>query len=358
MKRPFSATLVAAAIAVALGTAAQAQSVVKVGWCAKTVTSAAAPYAIANKFGWFAEAGIKVELSPLPGSTDCVKLVATGDLLYSAPSVEPLAILMPQGVKAKVFYTAYQGNIYGINVPADSPVNGFADLKEKKIGVPSMASAGVVIARAIAAANGMDPDKDINIVVVGEGAQAAALVRTKQVDALSMYDTQYAIVENAGIKLRALDAANKHIARFPSNGFIALDETLRTRRKEAVALARGYARGTVFAMANPEAAIHILYEVFPQTRSLGKDEAVALQEDLKTLAARAENWKLEKAGVKRWGESSEANYSDYVDFMLKWGIIKQKVAVHDIITNDLIDEINNFDPTKIAAEARAYRYNK
>ena len=44
--------------------------------------------------------------------------------------------------------------------------------------------------------------------------------------------------------------------------------------------------------------------------------------------------------------------------MLKCGIIKQKVAVDDIITNDLIDDINHFDPAKIAAEARAYKYNK
>ena len=72
--------------------------------------------------GWFEKDGIKVELVPLPGSTDCVKTVATKDVQYSLPSIEPLAIIRPQGVKAKFFYTAYQGNIYGIAVPDDSPV--------------------------------------------------------------------------------------------------------------------------------------------------------------------------------------------------------------------------------------------
>jgi NitT/TauT family transport system substrate-binding protein len=334
---------------------ASAQTTVKVGWCAKTVTSAAAPYAVANKFGWYAKDGIKVELSPLPGSTDCVKLVATGDIPYSVPSVEPLAILAPQGIKMKVFYTAYQGNIYGIDVPADSPVKSFKDLKGKKIGVASMASGGVIIARAIAATNGMNPDSDINIVVSGEGAQAAALVRSKQVDALSLYDTQYALIENAGMKLRPLEDANKEISRYPANGFVALDSTLKNKREQSVAVARGYARGTVWTMANPEAAIKILYEVFPQTKSLGKDEATALKEDLKTLAARAENWKLEKGGVKRWGENNEANYAAYVDFMLKWGIIKEKVPASGLITNDLIDDINKFDAAKTMAEAKAYK---
>ena len=45
----------------------------------------------------------------------------------------------------------------------------------------------------------------------------------------------------------------------------------------AVALAQGYAKGTVFALNNPEAAIRILWEVFPQTRSPGKSEADALR---------------------------------------------------------------------------------
>lgn len=325
----------------------------KVGWCARTISSAAAPFAVATRLGWFKQEGIEVTLVPLPGSTDCVKNVAIKEVDFSLPSVEPLAIGRPQGIKAKVFYTAYQGNIYGIAVSADSPVQKIADLKGKSIGVISMASAGVIVARALAGAAGLDPEKDITIVVAGEGAQTAALVRNKQVDALSQFDTQYAMIENAGVRLRLLET--REIDHFPSNGFLALEEALRSRRKEAVALARSYAKGTVFAIANPEAAIRILYEVFPQTKPTGKDEATAVRDDARVLQARIQNWKLEKAGVKRWGESSEANYAAYAQFMLKWGIIKQPVDARDLITNELIEEINRFDAGQVAAEAKAYK---
>ena len=38
-------------------------------------------------------------------------------------------------------------------------------------------------------------------------------------------------------------------------------------------------------------------------------------------------------------------------------MIKQKVEVHDLITNELVDEINRgWEPAKVAAEARAYKY--
>jgi NitT/TauT family transport system substrate-binding protein len=348
-------TLMFAALAAATAMPAAAQTTVKVAWCARTVSSAAAPFAIATKLGWYAQAGLKVELAPLPGSTDCVKLVATGDVQYGLPSIEPVAIIRPQGVKIKNFYTAYQGNIYGIDVLADSPIKRFADLKGKRIGVTSMASAGVIIARAIAKDHGWDPDKDISIVVVGEAAQTAALLRSGQVEALSQFDTQYALTENAGVKLRALDQDNAVIARFPSNGFIALEDRLATKRAEAIALTQNYAKGTVFAMANPEAAIRILWEVFPQTRSPGKSEADALRDDIKTLEARAKNWALSAGGVTQWGDNSEKNYAAYVDFLVKNGVLKDKVPATDLITNDLIDDINKFDAAAIEKMAKDYK---
>jgi NitT/TauT family transport system substrate-binding protein len=333
-----------------------AQTTIKVGWCARTVTSAIAPIAIATKMGWFAKEGIKIEVVPLPGSTDCAKFVATKELPFSLPSIEPLAILQKDGVKARFFYTAYQGNIYGMAVPETSPIKSVADLKGKKIGVTSMASGGVIVARALIKQAGLDPSKDVAIVVAGEAAQTAALLRSNQVDALSQFDTQYALTENAGVKLRLLD--HPEIRKFPSNGFMALDETLASRRKDAIALGRGYAMGTLFAMTNPEAAIRIVWEVFPQTKATGKDEATALKDDIKTLQARMRNWELGPVGVTKWGENSEANYAAYLDWLVVNGVLKEKVPAASIISNDLIAEINAFDAKAVEAEAKAWKPGK
>jgi len=109
------------------------------------------------------------------------------------------------------------------------------------------------------------------------------------------------LTENAGARLRLLDTSD--IARFPSNGFIALEDTLTNKRAEAIALVQGYAKGTVFAIANPEAAVRITWEVFPQTKATGKDEATALRDDIKTLEARARSWRLEPNGVKKWART-------------------------------------------------------
>ena len=352
--RPLVTLLLACTLALPALPAAAQTTKLRIATCARTITAGlAAPFAVATRMGWFKAEGLEVEIVPLPGSTDCVKTVATKEILVALPSVEPLAILRPQGVRAKFFYTAYQTNTYGIAVPADSPIKTHAELRGKTIGVTNMSSAGVIIARAQVAAAGLNPDTDVTIVVAGEGAQPAIMLKGKQVDALSQFDTQYALTEIAGVKMRLLDT--KAIERHPANGFIALEDTIKSHRKDLVGLGRGYAKGAIFSLANPEAAVRMVYEVFPQTKPTGKDEATALRDDVKVLGARMEHWKLEPAGIKRWGENSPANYRDYVAFMLKWNIIKQKVDANDLITNELIDEINQFDPARVTAEAKAYR---
>lgn len=357
--RPISMRAILAMSAASLTLAAgpldaSAQTTIRVGFCAKTVSAAAASaFAVATKMGWFAKDGIKVELVGIAGSGDCVKAVATKDVLFSIPSIEPLAVIRPQGVKAKNFYTAYQGNIYGFAVPVDSDIKTAKDLRGKKIGLTSMGSAGLIVARALVQSEGMSPDKDVSIVVAGEGAQTAALLRSKQIDALSQFDTQYAMVENAGIKLRLLDTAE--IAKFPSNGFVALEETLTTRRKDAVAVAKGYAMGSVFAIANPEAAVRMFWEIYPQAKSVGKEEAEALKDDVNVLSARIRNWKLEAGGATKWGESVTANYQAYLDWLLKAGVLKEKADAADLITNDLIDEINAFDVAAVQKQAKDWK---
>ena len=37
---------------------------------------------------------------------------------------------------------------------------------------------------------------------------------------------------------------------------------------------------------------------------------------------------------------------------MKWGVAKQKVPASDLVTNELIDDINKFDVSAIVAQAK------
>ena len=201
----------------------------------------------------------------------------------------------------------------------------------------------------------MDPEKDINIVVAGEGAQTAAMLRNNQVDALSQFDTQYAMVENAGVKLRMLDT--KDIDRYPSNGFLALDETLKTMRRRQWRSA-GLCQGHHLRHQQPGGR-----DPDP-LRDLSADQADrqgrghSRPRRHQGPAGPRRELEARQGGRQEVGGELRGELRAYAEFMLKWGVIKQKVDGHDLITNELIDEINKFDPNKIAAEAKAYKYGK
>ena len=95
--------------------------------------------------------------------------------------------------------------------------------------------------------------------------------------------------------------------------------------------------------------------MYPQTKPTGKDEADAVRDDVKALEARIAHWRLEAGGVTHWGESPVEDYAAYDGFLLKNGVVKVEVPASELVTNDLIDEINGFDAAKIAAEAKAYK---
>ncbi|MEJ0071881.1 MAG: ABC transporter substrate-binding protein [Pseudomonadota bacterium] len=62
----------------------------------------------------------------------------------------------------------------------DGPIKTMADLKGKTIGVYSLASGGVPFLRAYLRANGIDPEKDVQMIAVGAGAPGARLAADRQ----------------------------------------------------------------------------------------------------------------------------------------------------------------------------------
>ena len=322
---------------------------VRVGWCSKALGISAAPFAIAIQKGWFAAGGITVEVVAVDGSSACAKMVAGGELMFALSSVEAAAVLRTQEAPLRYFYTAYQSNVYGMAVPDGSPIRAVADLKGKRVGVVSPSSASAVIARLLVREAGLDPERDITLVTAGDPGQTALLLSNGGLDVLSQFDTHYALVERAGVKLRRL--AHPGIDHFPSNGFLALEATLKTNRSEAVALARGYAMGTIHAVADPEGAVRALWQVWPSAKPADKDEAAAVSDGVAMLMARAPAWQLDRVGATRWGEHIEKNYQAYLDWLHVNAFISEKLVAKDLLTSDLLRDINYFNAAAVLTSA-------
>ena len=348
MKRAALILTFASLLASLTPSVAPAQETLRVGWCSKTLNASMAPFAVAQEKGWFEDNNVKFELFTFAGSTDCMRNLATGELTTVLAAPEPLGILSAQGVKAKVFFESYRRNIFGLAVPTDSDIKTNADLAGKTIGVPSMGSVAVVLARSVAASAGVDPQTGIRIVVSGEPAQTAVLMQRGEIDVLSQFDTYYTLIERAGVPLRRIE--DPAIASFPSNSWIALDETITERREELVGFARAFAMGTAYSIAHPREAIALVYKHYPQTKPQGIELEQAITNDMAVIQDRIDTWQLDNPQTDKWGTVGVEKFQAYFDFLQKWGVLPQKVDAANLVTNDLIDDINTFD--KAAVETK------
>jgi len=352
MKRYVSAAI-ALALAMANMPAGAAEKKLRVGWCTPSLNSAAAPWAVMKKMGWDKQEGIDVELVPVATGIDCVKFVATGEFPYAVPSIEPVAGLVAQGMKARFFYNFTNGTGWGVAVPVVSPIKTIADLKGKKIGVISLAAVGATVTKGLAKEAGLDPARDISLITVGEAARAMLLLRNQQVDAVSLFELAHLSISAMGVKVRILDAPS--LADAPQTGLIATDAYLASHRDEAVALGRAVSKGAAFMLANNAAALDILYKMYPQTLPTGRSREETEALDTAFLARRNTIWARRDGAGGLWGQSNMGNVDRYLAAIAEWGLTSRPVKASEFVTNDLVADINRFSDDDVAAAARAYR---
>jgi NitT/TauT family transport system substrate-binding protein len=237
-------------------------------------------------------------------------------------------------------------------VPEGSSIKTIAELKGKKIGVPSFGSGGLTYGKAYVRAAGLDPDKDVTFIPIGSGSQAVGAVRQKIVDAVAFWNVANVRFELAGLKLRDLDIGEKFRA-LPDLSLIAKNDTIKNNPKMLIGFARAVSKAVDFTRANPEAAVYITWKVYPESRSKEADPQKALAEGLKIFQERSPSWTNPKTNGKN-GLFLEDDWRNLSDFLLAGGQIAKSVPTSRIYTNDLIDQINNYDRNAVIQQAKNF----
>ena len=112
--------------------------------------------------GFFEEEGLEVEFTGASGSTAAVQLVGAGQAdIGGHIGTAPTIIGVDQGLPIIAPWLITRRNIYAIVIPEDSRLTKLADLKGQKLGVFSLGSDGVPMAKAMVREVGLDPEKDL-----------------------------------------------------------------------------------------------------------------------------------------------------------------------------------------------------
>ena len=315
---------------------------------------AQAPHtSVPTALGYWKEAGLDVDIQPSGGLTAAVQLVIAGQAAFAMGTVEPLMIGRQKGARIVAVYNHTREGIYTLAVPADSPITSISQLKGKSIGVLSLASGAVVFAKAMLRRAGLDPDKDVNFLPIGQGPQAVAAVTGKRVDALVYWDWGYATMENAGARFRHF--SSDFSRELLSLVLIANEDFANAHPDVVVKFAQGIAKAALFTVTNPDAAVRIHWNTYPASRPQSIPADRALAEAGHVLKARAEKYRVDGRAIPKWGAFTSAEWEKTQEFMFESGALPRKVDVAQYYTGRFVDQINDFDGARIREQARTYR---
>lgn len=312
--------------------------------------------AVAQKLGYLAEEGLEVEMQSANGSSAALQLLASNSAQIAAADGASVAAANQAGQPAKAFFVLVRNWPWSVAVLDNSDVRSLKDLKGKSMGVISLQSGGVPYAKAMIKLGGLEPETDVPLVAVGQGAQAAAALQSGQVGAVALYGAAYAALENAGMKLRYFNDENLEKDLF-SLSLAANDEYVKANRDVVVGFGRAAAKGLLFTQTNPEAAMKIGYEVFPNLQPKEGDKDKAFKDDVNVLNKWMESAVFKQSDPLKgtWGAKSPENWLNMQDYFVGAGLLKEKSSPEKVWDGSLLQDVNKFDTQKIVDQAKQYK---
>ncbi len=314
-------------------------------------TMQTSPIYIATRAGFFKDENLEIEYRHSAGASQALQIVASGGADIASITFEPVIQGYEKGIRGKLFYQNYTRLIYFVAVPKDSAIQTVADLKGKKIGVASLASGAVVVVKSMLREAGLPATDDI-FLPVGAGSAALAALRDNQVSALALWDSVYAAMETAGHSFRYL--VHPTLGQVGNGGYFVLDNTLKEKRRALIGFGRAIAKATTFMLENPEAAVRIYWDAKP-TAKIGDTEAEALAKGLKEMKLVSQSFTLDHRTDKRMGVIDPDGLAKLISAFHVQGAIQKEFPVLDIITGELVIDMNKFDSSEIKKRAQQWK---
>ncbi|MFO1318081.1 MAG: ABC transporter substrate-binding protein [Burkholderiales bacterium] len=157
------------------------------------------PLTLAERLGYFRDAGLDVEINDFPGGAKALQALIGGSADVVSGAFEHTITMqtLSQKVTAFVLQSNNPGLELAVSKARAASYSWPKDLKGWKIGVSAPGSSTHMFVNHLLASVGLTPD-DVSIVGVGTGASAVAAMRGGQIDALSGVEPAMTLLEKSG----------------------------------------------------------------------------------------------------------------------------------------------------------------
>jgi NitT/TauT family transport system substrate-binding protein len=303
---------------------------------------------------WKAE-GYDVDVQPVGASLQAIQQMVAGNATFAEVNASaviqantkndlPVRIVLSNGVID-----------WSLAVDAEGPIKSIKDIKGKTIGVFSLATGGIAYLNTYLRANGIDPAKDVEFVPLGLGAPPVEALRSGKVQGLLYWAAAVSTFENAGLNLRKL--VGNDWRSYPDYSLSTMQATINKNPAMVIAIARGVAKATVFALANPDCALKLHWAKYPSTKPSGADEATLVKRDLNNQRAQLDSMQeaFKLNGGKLWGYADPAGFTRLIEFLAAAKQIDKTMPAKDLIVGipDFYAKVNDFDVKAVEESAKA-----
>lgn len=296
-------------------------------------------------------AGISVEFLGFDGSTPTLQALLAGQVdVAENLGTGTLMSAVSQGRELTAFSSSITQNHLRLYTRPDSGIRAMADLRGRSVGVLSLQSETQLLLEAAARNEaGLSP-QDVTYVATGNGIDAMELLASGKIDALYTGDNAAVVLQQ---RQQVVEVPSTVLAQ---RGFITATVVPRERLAEdrdlLTRFGRAWAQGVTFAKENPEAAVRVHWEQFPQSKPVGVSEEEALATATAQLRARLSHMQDFQGRI---GDVDQAAIRGAVDMLARGGYLEGgPVTVDQFWSSELLADINRFDAAAVRTEARAW----
>ena len=292
------------------------------------------PPIVAEELGFFEQEGVDPELATAGEEIPSTALLENGDADIAMADIDELIISHAKGGTQQAIFSPQHSNTAGTVVPEDSAIQDFTDLQGSTVGLASEEDFASLEAQLLAA--GLSKD-DIETVVVGtSGALVKNTFDEGKIDAYVGAVSDFTAIAATGTPLRNITPED--VQEIDGNPTAVMPETLESKREALVGFLRAWAMGQYVGLEHPEVVEQIVRERVPAE---WRNEAVAeaaLQQAIELY---------QPDDPERIGDLRPEVWTTAQDLLASVGIIEEKADISEILNDELIEEINDFDRAEV-----------
>jgi NitT/TauT family transport system substrate-binding protein len=308
----------------------------------------AAHSSLPKALGYWKEEGLDVDVFGVAGNTAGLQLITAEKIDFITITGDELLMGRFRGMPLKAGYMHARQPIGRIVVPKAGGVTSLAQLKGKTIGTPVLGPNPYAVATFHAA--GVSLKDDITQVATGTGAPALLALKRGDIAGWLSWDTAVAGLENRGMEFTEFRPS--FFDELMGNLVITREAMLQKNPEIMVKMCRAIAKAAHFGLTNPEAAIKIHWQLYPQTKPQGGDPAVVMADAKRVFLSRFSSFAV--APGAQYGATTPAQWTRTVQQMHDAGDLPAGADATGAFTDEYLAAINAWDREAVAAQARSW----